>query len=170
MYSTVKPDLSAIQVRNNLLPGDLGYIAHVHGDLYAKECGYGLKFEAYVLEGLKDFAHEYDAAKDKIWICEHQNRIIGFLIAQHRTNAIQLRYFIFLPEYRGVGLGKKLMDEFIDFMKLSNCPHAYLWTTNEQYAAIALYEKYGFKLSEEKPSNEFGKQLVERRYDLTLAN
>jgi len=170
MTIAVKPDLSAINLRTKLLPGDLGYIAYVHGDLYAKECGYGLNFEAYVLKGLNEFAHEYDALKDKVWICEHDNRIVGFLVAQHRDDTMQLRYFIFLPEYRGIGLGKKLMNEFISFLKTSGCKHAYLWTTNEQLSAIALYEKYGFKLTEEKPSNTFNKPLIERKYDLILTH
>jgi peptidyl-dipeptidase Dcp len=161
--------LDDISVRTGLRPGDLGYVAYLHGDLYAKECGYGLQFESYVLGGLGEFGHAYDPGKDRIWMCEHENRIIGFLLAQHRPNAVQLRYFIFLPEYRGVGLGKKLMNEFIAFMKECGVRHAYLWTTDEQHAAISLYTRFGFRLTEEKPSQSFGKRLVERRYDLHLA-
>jgi len=161
--------LADISIRNTLSPGDLGYIAYMHGELYARECGYGLNFEAYVLEGLKDFAHEYDPQKDKVWICEHENKIIGFLMAQHRTGTMQLRYFIFQPEYRGIGLGKKLMSEFIDFMKATGHNHAYLWTTNEQHAAAALYTKFGFELTEEKVSEAFDKPLTEQRYDLQLS-
>jgi ribosomal protein S18 acetylase RimI-like enzyme len=164
-----KIELADISVRNSLRPGDLGYIAHIHGELYAKECGYGLHFEAYVLDGLKDLARDYDPGKDKVWVCEHQNKIIGFLVAQHREKAIQLRYFIFLPEYRGIGLGKKLMGEFVDFMKSTGVTNAYLWTTNEQHAAISLYSKFGFSLTEEQSSHTFDKPLIERRYDLHLA-
>lgn len=160
--------LADISLRSELLPGDLGYIAYLHGDLYAKECGYGLNFEAYVLDGLGELAHEYHAEKDRIWMCEHNSRIVGVLVAQHRGSAIQLRYFIFLPEYRGIGLGKKLMTEFIAFMKLRGVTDAYLWTTDEQHAAISLYTRWGFKLTEEKPSRAFGKPLTERRYDLHL--
>lgn len=158
--------LSDITIRTTLLPGDLGYIAYLHGHLYAKECGYGLLFETYVLDGLKDFARAYDAAKDKIWICEHNDRIIGCLVAQHRGVEVQLRYFIFLPAYRGIGLGKYLMQEFMLFMKVKAYTHAYLLTTNEQQAAIALYTRFGFLLTEEKPSDGFGKPIIERRYDL----
>src|SRR4051812_12305412 len=162
-------ELNDINVRNILLPGDLGYIAYIHGLLYAKECGYGLNFEAYVLDGLKEFAHEYNPEKDKVWICEHKNSIIGFLVAQHRPDAMQLRYFIFKPEYRGIGLGKKLMNEFKGFMLSSGYNKAYLWTTNEQHAAIALYLRYGFNLAEEKPSDAFDKPLIERGYDLHVS-
>ena len=162
-------ELSAIQIRNTLQPGDLGYVAYIHGDLYARECGYGLSFEAYVLEGLKDFAHQYDADQDKVWVCEHQGKIIGFLAAQHRDVQVQLRYFIFQPEYRGIGLGKKLMEEFIGFIQQRGFQRAYLWTTEEQHAAIALYSRFGFTLTEEKQSDTFNKPLIERRYDLTLS-
>jgi len=166
---TTTMSLNDISLRNELLPGDLGYVAYLHGLLYAKERGYGLNFEGYVLDGLGEFAHRYDPSKDRVWICEHDGKIIGFLMGLKRVDSVQLRYFIFLPEYRGIGLGKKLMTEFITFMKQCGVTHAYLWTTDEQLAAISLYTRFGFKLTEEKPSHSFGKPLTERRYDLHLA-
>lgn len=165
---STNPLLSDIAIRNTLRPGDLGLIAAIHGDIYAKECGYGLNFEAYVLKGLGEFAQQFDPIKDKLWICEHEDRFVGCLVAQHRADAIQLRYFIFLPGYRGIGLGKRLMGEFMDFMTSAGCKHAYLWTTEEQQSAVALYERYGFVLSEERTSNAFDKVLTERKYELTV--
>jgi ribosomal protein S18 acetylase RimI-like enzyme len=160
--------LADIEIRNTLIPGDLGYIVYIHGELYAKECGYGLNFECYVLEGLSHFARGYDPARDKIWICEHNGIRIGCLVAQHRGEQVQLRYFIFLPEYRGIGLGKYLMQAFVSFMQEKKITHAFLLTTSDQEAAIALYTRFGFQLTEEKPSDGFGKPILERRYDLTL--
>lgn len=164
--SSTLPD---IRIRKELQPGDLGYIAYLHGQVYARECGYGLHFESYVLAGLQEFAEQHDPAQDAVWICEHNNKIVGFLMGFHRADSVQLRYFIFLPEYRGLGLGKKLMQEFLTFMRTKNYHQAYLWTTREQTAAIALYTKFGFQLTEEKNSMAFDKQLVEQRYDLLLA-
>ena len=162
--------LNDIKLRTQLLPGDLGYIAYIHGKQYAHELGYGLNFEVYVLEGLQEFARQYNPAKDRVWVCEHDDTIIGFLIGFHRGAAVQLRYFIFLPEYRGIGLGKKLMDEFIIYMREMGYKEAYLWTTNEQQPAITLYTKYGFRLVEEKISHSFDKALTELRYDLVLTD
>jgi N-acetylglutamate synthase-like GNAT family acetyltransferase len=162
------PSLKDITIRKTLQPGDLGYIAYIHGHLYAKECGYGLNFEAYVLDGLKDFAHQYDEEKDRVWICEHDKKIVGCLVAQHRAEQIQFRYFIFLPEYRGMGLGKYLMQEFTDFIQEKGIKHAFLWTTEEQNTAISLYTRVGFKLTQESSSDRFGKPIREFRYDLVL--
>jgi len=163
-------NIGDINIRTVLQPGDLGYIAYLHGDIYARECGYGLNFERYVLQGLADFASQYNAGKDKVWICEHRQQMIGVLVGVNRGDSIQLRYFIFRPEYRGLGLGKKLMDGFINYMQESQINKSYLWTTNEQHAAISLYTRYGFRLTEEKVSNGFDKELTERRYDLELNN
>jgi ribosomal protein S18 acetylase RimI-like enzyme len=160
--------LNDILIRTELLPGDLGYIAYLHGSVYPEECGYGLNFEGYVLESLGEFAHQYDPAKDRVWVCEHHQKIIGFLAGVHRGESVQLRYFIFLPEYRGIGLGKKLMDLFMEYMHEQGIKKAYLWTTNEQHTATALYARYGFKLAEEKSSTAFDKPLVEQRYDLVM--
>jgi ribosomal protein S18 acetylase RimI-like enzyme len=161
-------NLNDIKLRKELLPGDLGYIAYMHGKQYAEELGFGLNFEGYVLEGLREFARNYDPLKDRVWVCEYNQQIIGFLVGFHREQVVQLRYFIFLPEYRGIGLGKKLMDEFMTYMNELDYKKAYLWTTNEQQAAISLYTRYGFRLTEEKVSHAFDKALTELRYDLEL--
>ncbi|HTI57960.1 helix-turn-helix domain-containing GNAT family N-acetyltransferase [Mucilaginibacter sp.] len=160
----IKPD--EINIRTTLLPGDLGYIAFLHGKVYAEECSYGLNFEGYVLESLGEFAHQYNPYKDRVWICEHLGKIVGFLAAVNRGQSAQLRYFILLEEYRGMGLGKKLMDSFMEYLKEQRLSAAYLWTTNEQQTATALYKRYGFQLTEEKPSKAFDKELTEQRYDL----
>lgn len=156
--------LNDISIRNELRPGDLGYVAYLHGELYTHECGYGLNFEGYVLESMGEFAHQYNPVKDRIWVCGHNHKIIGFLAAVNRGDQAQLRYFIFQPEYRGIGLGKKLMGEFMAYLKEQGFNRAYLWTTNEQHTATALYKKYGFRLAEEKMTRSFDKELVEQRY------
>lgn len=157
-----------IKIRTELRSGDLGYVAWLHGKIYNEECGYGRGFESYVLEGLAEFLREYDQAEDRVWICEDGQTMVGFLLGVRREGVVQLRYFILLPEYRGLGLGRKLMQSFMDYIKETGCSKAYLWTTREQETAIGLYESYGFRLTEEVPSETFGKHLVEQRYDLEL--
>ena len=45
---------------------------------------------------------------------------------------------------------------------------SYLLTTDELPASAHLYKKFGFKLTEEKPSSAFGKPVMQQRYDLIL--
>jgi ribosomal protein S18 acetylase RimI-like enzyme len=159
--------LDDITIRTTLLPGDLGSVVHLHGDLYAREYGYTIAFESYVARGLHEFWERYDATRDRVWVCEHGGRMIGFLLLMHReNNTAQLRYFLIRPEYRGIGLGKRLMDSFMEFFGECRYRSAYLWTTHEQVAAASLYRRYGFGLTEQKESTAFGKPLWEQRYDL----
>ena len=165
-----KTTLEDIRIRNDLRPGDLGYVIHLHGRLYGAEYGYGVAFEMYVADGLHEFYENYHRQKDRVWICEHHDQMVGFLLLMHReNNAAQLRYFLIEPEYRGIGLGKKLMDLYMEFFRSRGYQSSYLWTTHELDAAASLYKRHGFTLTEEKESTAFGKSLREQRYDLHLS-
>lgn len=159
--------LEDIAIRTDLVPGDLGYVVYLHGVLYGKEYNYGIEFETYVAAGIYEFYKNYDPAKDRVWICEHNNKIIGFVLLMHREhNTAQLRYFLIDPAYRGIGLGKKLMELYMEFLHECGYRSSYLWTTHELSAAASLYIRHGFKLTEEKESAAFGKPVREQRYEL----
>lgn len=162
--------LSDIDIRTELRPGDIGYVTYLHGNLYSREHGFGISFESYVAKGLHEFYEQYDPERDCVWVCEHKNKTVGFLLLMHRPrNAAQLRYFILLPEYRGIGLGKKLMTLFMDFFHAKGYRSAFLWTTSGLPAAAHLYQSMGFILTEESDSTAFGKLLKEQRYELVVA-
>lgn len=160
------PQLNDIHIRTTLQPGDIGYIVYLHGILYNRENNFGIGIEAYVAEGLAEFYHQYDPARDGVWIAEHDGKIAGFILLMHRGEAAQLRYFILDPAYRGIGLGRKLMELYMDFLLKAGYISSFLWTVSELPVAASLYKKYGFTLTEEKPTEEpFGKRVIEQRYD-----
>ena len=164
-----KPSLDDIYIRTELHNGDMGYVIYLHGLLYGREYNFGVQFETYVAEGLCEFYEGYDPKRNRVWVCEFDGKMVGFLLLMDRGEAAQLRYFIIEPEYRGIGLGKKLMNLYMGFMRECGYKKSYLWTTHELHTAIALYKKFGFMLTEEKESTTFGKLLTEQRYDLTLS-
>jgi DNA-binding MarR family transcriptional regulator/GNAT superfamily N-acetyltransferase len=161
------PPPGEITIRTHLLPGDLGHVIARHGQLYAAECGFGIEIEAYVAQGLGEFYQQYDPAKDRVWVCEDGAKIIGFLLLMHRPhNTCQLRYFYLEQGYRGLGLGKRLIELFMDFYRAVGYAGCYLLTTHDREAAIALYERNGFRLVAETDSFAFGTPTKERRYEL----
>ena len=160
--------LSDLSIRTELRPGDFGYVTYMHGALYHREYNYGLQFESYVAKGLCEFYEKFNPERNRTWACEHNDRMIGFLLLMDRGHAAQLRYFLIEPEYRGIGLGSKLMNSYMDFLRECGYRESYLWTTHELSTAASLYKRHGFKLTEEKESTTFGKPLREQRYDLIL--
>ncbi|MBN7810155.1 GNAT family N-acetyltransferase [Algoriphagus sp. H41] len=159
--------MSPISIRNTLKPGDLGQVAYLHGKIYAEEQGFGQDFEAYVMESLLEFYRQYDPAKDKVWVLEKEERMVGFLLLMHRPDRqAQLRYFILEKECRGSGLGKRLVQEWMACFREKGYAGAYLYTTSGLDSAVHLYESVGFRKVSEKQSEEFGVPLNEILYRL----
>jgi len=160
--------MNDVIIRTALKPGDIGRIIQLHGQIYGEEYGYGIGFEGYVAESMAEFCQIFDPAKGGIWICEAEGRMIGFLSLVNRGDTAQLRYFVLEKEYRGMGLGKRLMELFMDRMRTLKYKHAYLLTSDDLPAAAALYRKHGFRLTEEESNDQFGKNIMLQRYDLYL--
>ena len=160
--------LDDVSIRTILQPGDIGLVIHMHGVLYGREYHYGVQFETYVARGLCEFYENYDPQRNRIWICEHNKKMIGFLLLMDRGESAQLRYFLIETEYRGIGLGSRLMKQYMDFLQECGYKKSYLWTTHELSTAASIYKSVGFQLTEEKESTSFGKHLREQRYDLVL--
>ncbi|GAA0880500.1 hypothetical protein GCM10009119_34700 [Algoriphagus jejuensis] len=144
-------------IRNTLRSGDLGQVAYLHGKIYAEEHGFGFGFETYVMESLVEFHRQFDPEKDRVWVVEAQGKMVGFLLLMHRPeNQAQLRYFILEKAYRGIGLGKILMAEWMAFYHEKAYSSAYLYTTSGLDPAVHLYKSVGFHKDSESQSVEFG--------------
>src|SRR5215207_8171975 len=92
-----------ILIRSELRAGDIGTITFLHGFWYQREYGFGISFEAYVARGLSQFYESYYPVTDRVWVCEHDEAVIGFLLLQHRgDDTAQLRYFFLHPDFRKI--------------------------------------------------------------------
>jgi GNAT superfamily N-acetyltransferase len=160
--------LDDIQIRTHLKAGDLGYITYLHGKIYMEEYQFGAGIETYVARGLSDFYDSYNPERERVWLCEYEGQMIGSLVLLSRGETAQLRYFILEKEFRGIGLGKKLMDAFIDALRQLGYKSAYLLTTDGLPASAHLYQRYGFQLVAQHSFNGFGKVQHEQRYELNL--
>lgn len=158
-----------IVYRHQLLPGDVGYLIYLHGELYARETGYNLEFEQYVCKTFYEFLDSYSPSKDRVFLAIHQHRIVGAVaILGASRHLAQLRWFLVHPDFRGKGVGKKLIEDALAFCREKNYQKVYLLTTSMQTTAIGLYVKMGFRKTGEKYLQQWGQQLYEQRYDMDL--
>ena len=153
--------LEDIQIRTDIQKGDLGYLIYLHGTLYH----FGLEFELYVARTVYDFYKNMDTSKERVWLAEDRGRIIGSLALKDTKGVAQLRYFLIEPAYRGIGLGRKMMDLFMQYCKTSGYRSSFLLTEDNLKTARHLYSSYGYQYVSSKVT-EFG--LVEKRYELSL--
>lgn len=156
-------------IREGLRPGDLGMIVHLHGAIYASEYGLDVTFEPYVAEPLSTFSRAGEPA-GRIFIAERDGAILGSVAMVRDGDGVgQLRWFILVPEARGLGLGKQLLQAALDFARGDGMRAVYLWTFDELDAAIALYRRHGFVETDRKSHAAlWGRAITEMRMELVL--
>jgi DNA-binding MarR family transcriptional regulator/GNAT superfamily N-acetyltransferase len=158
-----------VMIRHDLRPGDAGALIQMHGWIYDKEHGYNHVFEGYVCKTFYEFLTAYDPAKDRIWFAECDGKMVGAIaIVAHPDGVAQLRWFLLHPDFRGLGVGRRLMDEALRFAKACGYQKLFLITTDNQATAIRMYEKAGFQKVSEAASDAWGVPLTEQIFEMPL--
>jgi len=151
-------------------PGDMGWVTYRHGILYSQEYGYDERFEALIAEIVAAFVQNFDSEKERCWIAERQGEIVGFVFLVKKSSAIaKLRLLLVEPSARGLGIGKRLVDECVLFARQAGYKKITLWTQSELNAARHLYELAGFKLVAQKPHQSWARSdLISEVWELKL--
>ena len=158
-------------VLRGLQVGDIGWVAHRQGILYAQEYGWDGTFEALVAEIAAQFVKNFDAEWENAWIAEREGQVVGsvFLVKVSEQEA-KLRLLYVEPVARGAGLGRRLTDECIAFAKAKGYSKLTLWTNDILHAARHIYQTAGFVLLSEEKHHSFGHDLVGQYWALDLRN
>jgi GNAT superfamily N-acetyltransferase len=157
-----------ISIVKGYLPGCIGRVSELHAIYYSQLVGFGLPFEARVAREMAEFCSRYDEQRDGLWLATMDGRVHGSIaidgLHAHDEGA-HLRWFITSDEIRGKGIGTSLIRSAMDFCRAKGYNHIYLWTITGLDAARHLYEKFGFELVLQELGSQWGKEIVEQRFE-----
>ena len=151
--------------------GDIGWIVHRQGILYAAEYGWNVAYEALVAEILAAFVKNYDPRWEAAWIAELNGQIAGSVFLVRSSDQVaKLRLLYVEPAARGLGIGARLVSECVQGARTRGYQRLTLWTNDVLVAARRIYEGAGFRLTSEERHRSFGKELVGQMWELPLTD
>ena len=166
---SAEPERGASYILRPHQPGDIGWAVQKHGEFYAREYGFDESFEALAAEIGSKFLKEFDPKKERAWIAEKDGENVGcvFLVKQSDEVA-RLRMLLVDPKARGLGIGKRLVEESIRFARGRGYKKIILWTNDILVTACHIYRETGFKLVAEERHHSFGHHLLGQTWELAL--
>jgi len=155
-------------------PGDLGWMVERHAVLYGEEYGWGGPFEGMCAGIVSDFVKNFDPKLEKGWIAEVDGVRAGCVMLvkddpqAKKADVARIRLLLLEPFARGMGLGRRLVEECVTFARAKGYRRVTLWTHKELTAARAIYAKLGFVKTGEESHDDWGGKATSEFWDLTL--
>jgi DNA-binding MarR family transcriptional regulator/GNAT superfamily N-acetyltransferase len=163
-----KNTMGELRLRD-LQPGDIGFITSRQAVLYHREYGWDITYEGLVAEILAGFVKNHDDRRERAWVAERDGQIVGSVFLMRGSDEVaKLRLLYVEPSARGLGLGKRLVDECIAFARAKGYEKLTLWTNDCLVSARRIYQAAGFQLVKQEKHRSFGKDLMGQTWDLSL--
>jgi DNA-binding MarR family transcriptional regulator/ribosomal protein S18 acetylase RimI-like enzyme len=150
-------------------PGDYGWVIRANAEVYADEYGWDGTYEALVSKIVSDYANNHDPKREAAWIAEIDGSPVGCVFCvRYDESTAQLRLLLVDPSARGLGIGRRLVDECVRFAKGAGYRRMRLWTNSVLTDARRIYERAGFRLTSEEAHHSFGHDLVGQIWETDL--
>nr|WP_299146042.1 GNAT family N-acetyltransferase [uncultured Tateyamaria sp.] len=144
---------------------DTDWLVDQHAFLYASDDGFDDTFGPLVRSILDGYVSDHDPACEQGWIAEADGARLGSIFCvRHDQQTAKLRLFLLVPQARGRGVGRMLLQRCMGFARDSGYAGMTLWTHESHRAACALYARTGWELTASKPVHSFGQDLVEQTW------
>ncbi len=148
---------------------DLGIVLARHGAIYGEEYGWGRPFEALVAQIIVEFLRRHDPEREACWIAEWDGEPVGSVALMDAGDGVgKLRLLLVEPRVRGLGVGRRLVEECIRFGRRAGYRKIVLWTQSVLTPARTLYVRSGFTRTAQEPHCLFGVDLVGETWELEL--
>ncbi len=151
-------------------PSDMDWVIERHGALYAQDYGWGAEFEALIAGIVADFARTCDPRRERCWIAELDGEPVGSVFLVRTSDAVaKLRLLLVEPKARGLGIGRALVEQCIEFARAAGYSTMTLWTQSVLTGARKIYRDQGFKRVATAQHREWGVDVVGETWEISLS-
>ena len=164
------PKLGGLEL-TGYYPGVVGKITEIHATYYYENWGFDVSFETQVGRELSEFVRDFEENRDGFWVAKMDGEFAGAIAIDGRETdekGARLRWFIVPPEFQGRGIGGTLIRRTVDFCREADFRKIYLWTFEGLDEARSLYEREGFRLTQEHDVYQWGQDIKEQKFELDL--
>ena len=102
-------------------------------------------------------------------MAERDGEIVGCIALVRRSRHVgQLRLLLVEPSARGLGVGRRLVEECVRFARQAGYRRMTLYTHDTLEAARHLYREAGFRVTHRTPDRGYGRSVTAETWDLDL--
>ncbi|HLW53770.1 MAG TPA: GNAT family N-acetyltransferase [Candidatus Angelobacter sp.] len=167
MPHPAKLDLKVMKSIEDYPPGLIGTITALFGRCIAATHGVEWTLDVMIAEAQCEFFRRFDSARDRVWVATENGILRGAITIdgprpEAGRESARLRFFILDEAVRGLGFGRRMVGEAMQFCLEQGYDRVHLTTLPGLDAALRLYYEQGFVLVSQSEKAFHGSAHVEQ--------
>ena len=169
MPSVIARDETGVELRRDLRTGDAEAIVDLHERLYTAEYGMGRAFIEGVRGSVAKAVESGWPIGGGAWLVDSDAGLAGCLGLTSEGDGLgRLRWVLLHPSLRGLGLGRRMIEEAVAEARRLGLRRLELDTFGALRSAAAIYRGAGFRVVSEEKTEMWGPPILFQHYVLEL--
>src|SRR5918997_5386318 len=149
---------------------DVNHVVRLHRAVYESEYGLEPSFAAGVATQMAEFRRRgFPGPREGLWLARVDDAVAGTITLIEESPTLgRLGHLVLLPEARGTGAGRRLVNTVLDAARAAGYERLQLFTFADLRAAGRLYRSVGFDVASSEDVVRWGRRMEWQRYELAL--
>lgn len=142
----------------------------MHREVYESEYGLEPSFADGVATHFAEIRRRgWPGPGEGLWLARSGDRTVGSITLRQVARGLgQLGHLVLIPEARGSGAGRRLVNTVLEAARAGGYERLQLFTFSDLSAAGALYRSVGFEVASTEDVVRWGRRMQWQRYELAL--
>jgi GNAT superfamily N-acetyltransferase len=149
---------------------DVNHVVRLHRAVYEPEYGLEPSFADGLATGMAELRRRgFPGAREGLWLAKAGDEVVGtIMLIEENLTLGRLADLVLLPEARGTGAGRRLVDTVLAAARDAGYERLHLFTFADLRAAGRLYRSAGFEVTSAEDTVRWGRRMTWQRYELAL--